>query len=105
MAPAVHLLDLAVKPRVAPVKPHVAPAKLRTDRIRQQPLRGVLVIDQRRLQVWQGGRVARIGMTAPGSMPCAAAHPKRSARRCTSLGRTTIPWPHKPEASLVGKRP
>ena len=37
-----------------------------------------------------------IGTTAPNWKRCAAVRPKDSARRCTSLGKTTIPWQHRP---------
>lgn len=39
-----------------------------------------------------------IGTTAPNWKRCAAVRPRNSAKRCTSLGKTTIPWRHK----LVG---
>ena len=45
------------------------------------------------------------GMTAPSWKPCAAARLRSSARRFTSLARTTTPLLHKPAATPVNRRP
>ena len=51
-----------------------------------------------------GALVGPTGMTAPGSMLCAAARHRSSARRCTSSARTMIPWLHRPAASPANRR-
>ena len=84
MVPGVHPHAQAVRHRAVPAKPPTAPTH-------PQRRRAVPATALQPLPAWLGVRGARIGMTAPGSMPCAVAHPRNSARRCTSLGRTTIP--------------
>ena len=46
----------------------------------------------------------RTGMTAPSWKLCAAARRRSSARRFTSSGRTTTPWPLRPAAMPASSR-
>ena len=51
-----------------------------------------------------GDQAVPTGMTVPSSRPCATVHRRGSARKFTSLARTTIPWPHRPGDSRVSRK-
>ena len=73
-------------------------------RVRTPPRHRVDPASVRVAQVANGGLVGPTGMTAPGSMLCAAARRRSSARRCTSSVKTMIPWRHRPAASPANRR-
>ena len=61
--------------------------------------------DQHQAPVDNAGQGVPIGMTAPSWKHCGVVRLRSSARRCTSLARTTTPSQHRPVDSPANNRP
>ena len=91
--------------RMHPPKPvQVQERPPRPWRVRMPPRRPAVPASVRVALVASGGLAVPTGMTAHGSMLCAAARRRSSARRCTSSVKTMIPWRHRPAASPANRR-
>ena len=94
-----------VHPHVLALRRPVSQAKAPTAPTHQRHHRGALVIDPLLRQAPPADHGGRTGMTAPSWRLCAADRLRSSARRYTSLGKTTIPLRPRPVALPVARTP